>query len=373
MEKGRGAPRPISGPEARAAQAGRAAVRAGQAPARYSRTLARLKPEGRAATRGAAEARVYQAASPAVVLIVTKTALGSGVIVSADGKIVTNLHVVGDNPNVGVVFKPLVEGAEVGDADVHRAKVLRRDEVADLALLQVSEMPAHVHPLAIGSAAAVEVGSDVHAIGHPTGETWTYTKGIVSQIRRDYQWRAEDKIPHEALVIQTQTPINPGNSGGPLIDDKLQVVGINSFKGDGEGLNFAVSGDDVKAFLARNGDRKAATTSGKDAEAAAADCKIKALETHPSKDPKGVEVLVDSDCDGEGDALIVFPDDKRKPWMTEIDTDNDGKIDTVLFDDDHDGHPEDALYDTDGDGKPDLQGFYRRGEDEPYRWQKTTG
>ena len=54
-----------------------------------------------------------------------------------------------------------------------------------------------------------QVGADVHAIGHPQGQTWTYTKGLISQVRPDYQWG-----PHKADVIQTQTPINPGNSGG---------------------------------------------------------------------------------------------------------------------------------------------------------------
>src|SRR5690606_14286963 len=133
-----------------------------------------------------------------------------------------------------------------GDADIRPAKVVKRDGVADLALLQVADVPAGVKPLAVGSAASVQVGADVHAIGHPTGEAWTYTRGVVSQVRKDYAWMDE----HKATVIQTQTPINPGNSGGPLINDDLEIIGVNSFKADGEGLNFAVSADDVKAFLA---------------------------------------------------------------------------------------------------------------------------
>jgi len=100
---------------------------------RYARALGALQPEATSSTRGAKESNVYRQASPSVVLVLSKDGLGSGVLVSADGKIVTNLHVVGSDAEVGVIFKPLVEGASANDADVHRAKVLRRDEVADLA------------------------------------------------------------------------------------------------------------------------------------------------------------------------------------------------------------------------------------------------
>jgi S1-C subfamily serine protease len=334
---------------------------------RYARALAGLTAEPAAATRGAKETKVYQAASVSVVLVISKDGLGSGVIVSPDGRIVTNLHVVGNDKEVGVIFKPALEGASVKDADVHRAKVLRRDEVADLALLQVSEMPAHVKPMAIGSAAEVQVGSDVHAIGHPTGEAWTYTRGIVSQIRRDYEWQAEDHLKHEATVIQTQTPINPGNSGGPLVGDNLDLVGINSFKGEGEGLNFAVSADDVKAFLARSGDRLTEHPKPVDPK----DCKRKVLKEQRSKERTGGRfAAVDDNCDGEADFLAFIPDDKRQPVEMMYDDDGDGKVDTILFDKDWDGLPDSGLYDTDGDGKFDLEGRFRKGESEPYRYDR---
>ncbi|MBW8815133.1 MAG: serine protease [Caulobacterales bacterium] len=332
----------------------------------YARALEGLQPQAAAATRGAKETKVYQEASPSVVLVITKDGLGSGVIISPDGKIVTNLHVVGAEPVVGVIFKPAVEGASVEDADVHRAKVLRRDEVADLALLQVSEMPAHVKPLAIGSAAEVQVGSDVHAIGHPTGKAWTYTRGIVSQIRRDFQWQNEDRLKHEATVIQTQTPINPGNSGGPLISDSLRLIGINSFKSEGEGLNFAISADDVKTFLARTNDRTTEHPKPVDLK----NCKLKALQEKAWDNPKGKAVAIDEDCDGEADYVAVFPDDRRAPVEMLYDDDGDGKIDAILFDKDWDGSPEYGLYDTNGDGKFDLEGRFHKGERDPYRYDR---
>ncbi|HET6971726.1 MAG TPA: trypsin-like peptidase domain-containing protein [Phenylobacterium sp.] len=332
----------------------------------YARALEGLQPQAVSATRGAKETKVYQAASPSVVLVITKDALGSGVIVSADGKIVTNLHVVGSESVVGVIFKPAVEGASADDADVHRAKVLRRDEVADLALLQVSEMPAHVKPLPIGSAAEVQVGSDVHAIGHPTGKAWTYTRGIVSQIRRDYQWENEDRLKHQATVIQTQTPINPGNSGGPLISDNMDLIGINSFKSEGENLNFAISADDVKTFLARTTDRLTEHPKPVDRK----NCKLKALSEKRVEDPKGKAVAIDEDCDGRADYIAIFPDNRREPVEMLYDDDGDGKIDAILFDKDWDGMPEYGLYDTNGDGRLDMEGRFHKGESEPYRYDR---
>ena len=234
----------------------------GAAAARYAAALDGAAAQPRQVTRGAKDAQVYQAAAPSVVLVLAGDSFGSGALISADGKIVTNLHVVGDAKEVGVVFKPAAEGASFGKADVRRAKVIRRDEVADLALLQVSEVPAGAKPLPLAASSAVQVGSDVHAIGHPTGQAWTYTRGIVSQVRKDYAWRTEMGLDHKATVVQTQTPINPGNSGGPLLDDNLEIIGINSFKSDGEGLNFAVSADDVRTFLTLKEDRRATRSAG---------------------------------------------------------------------------------------------------------------
>lgn len=333
-------------------------------PVAYGKALSGLQPEGRSLTRGAKETQVYQQASPAVVLIVTKGGLGSGVLIDGEGRIVTNMHVIEGAKEVGVIFKPKVEGAAVQDAAVHRAQVLRIDEVADLALIQVAEVPAHVKPLAISKTSAVQVGADVHAIGHPTGQSWTYTRGIVSQIRRDYAWSTQSKVKHQATVIQTQTPINPGNSGGPLLDDGLQVIGINSFVSDGEGLNFAVSAEDVNAFLARAEDRRSTRVE------APKDCKKEVLDERPLKDPKGMEYLVDADCDGQGDYSLEVPDDKKKPVVIVMDDDGDGKFDTLILDYGQDGKPDVALYDTDGNGKPDMKGTFRRGEDEPYRYEK---
>ena len=332
--------------------------------ARFRHALDALSGEEASTTRGATESSVYRRAAPAVVLIVTEEGLGSGVLISADGQIVTNLHVVRGAKQIGVAFKPALEGTPLGEGDLRAAKLLKVDEVADLALIQVAAVPAGVKPLALGDSSRLQVGADVHAIGHPTGEAWTYTRGIVSQIRRAYDWSAEDKVQHEATVVQTQTPINPGNSGGPLLDDQANVVGINSFTGEGEGMNYAVSVEDVKSFLARAHDRAAAPL------APPKSCDWKTIRIEEWKDPVGKAEMIDSDCDGQIDAALFEPANKRAPYVLMRDESGHGEYDTMYFDANHDGDPEYVIYDSDGDGQPDLRGDCRQGADAPYRWTK---
>ena len=172
------------------------------------------------------------------------------------GTFLTNWHVVKGYEYVAVIFKPTVEGKEPTRDEIKRGRVVKYDEIADLALVKASEIPTGRTPVRLGDSSEIAVGMDVHAIGHPTGEAWTYTTGVISQYRQAYEWQAEgDAIKHRADIIQTQTPINPGNSGGPLLSDSSSLIGVNSFKAGGEGLNFAVSVDEVRKFLARPGNR----------------------------------------------------------------------------------------------------------------------
>ena len=337
--------------------------------AKFRKALEGVSSQGASATRGAAETELYRKAAPSVVLIITDKGLGSGALVTADGQIVTNNHVVQGSKQIGVIFKPAVEGAALQPADVRRAEVVKVDEVADLALIKVATVPAGVIPLQLGDSSALQVGADVNAIGHPTGEAWTYTRGVVSQIRRAYEWSGGDPVRHEVTVIQTQTPLNPGNSGGPLLDAKGEIVGVNSFIGEGEGLNYAVSVEDVKSFLARAHDRKSVQNV---AQPAADKCDWKVLKTETVAKPKGVLDYVDTDCDGEADTQVLTPSNKRDPQilMTSEDEESHGQIDTMYFDLGRDGTIDWAYFDTDHNGKPDMRGDYRNGEDEPYRWEK---
>lgn len=336
---------------------------------RLRTTLSALRPESAALTRGAHDVALYRQASPSVVLIVSENGLGTGSLISADGTIVTNYHVVGNAKEVGVIFKPIQEGAEITKADLVRARVVRFDQVADLALLRATIVPSSARVLQFGSLGALSVGSDVHAIGHPTGEAWTYTRGIVSQIRKNYQWTTESGFEHRASVIQTQTPINPGNSGGPLLDDAGQLVGVNSFKGQGEGLNFAVSLEDVQKFLAGQGNRLASQAKSDRPPVPASSCEPKELGRERVTNPPGVGVALDIDCDGNPDGVMLVPDDSSKPFIILVDENGDGEVDTWLIDVGRDGEIEKAIYDSDDDGEPDMVGYFRSGEQEPYRFE----
>lgn len=197
---------------------------------------------------------VFLKVAPSVVKVLTNEGHGSGVVISKaqNGLIITNDHVTTGYRTVGVVFSN-DKGSEVSIATV-----LKYDELSDLALLKLNEPRSDLLPITIAKAQS-NIGDDVHAIGHPLGEDWTYTRGYVSQLRENYSWKTGTTEHHVADVIQTQTPINPGNSGGPLVNDNGELLGINSFGNQrGQGLNFAVANSSVQRFLSSKSSTKRA-------------------------------------------------------------------------------------------------------------------
>jgi S1-C subfamily serine protease len=283
-----------------------------------------------------------------VALIVTDIGSGSGSLIATKsvvannrpGMLLTNWHVGGDATDVTVVFKPQKEGEKLTEAHGVEGRVRKVDMARDLALVEVANVPAHVAVIALGKMSDVQVGADVHAIGHPREQTWTYTKGLISQIRPDYEW-GDATAKHKADVIQTQTPINPGNSGGPLIDEGGKLIGVNSFKLPGEALNFAVSVGEVEKFLAaaQGGAYEPKVTS-----AASKPCRPKIMFEGRSKDGKASIRNLDMDCSGKVNASLMVPDDKTQPIEFRLD--------------------------KNGDGKPDLVGFHPDGELKPTRFEK---
>jgi len=318
-------------------------------------------------TRGVKDAALFKSISPSVVLIVSDDSLGSGSLISDKGEILTNLHVVGNNQEVGVIYKPTLDTQKISKNDIYRAKVVKFDQVTDLALIRVISFPKDRQPLKLGGSFDISVGSDVHAIGHPRGESWTYTKGVISQYRNDYQWTSGDAdIKHQADVIQTQTPINPGNSGGPLISDSGKLIGVNTFKaGDSEGLNFAVSVDDVRNFLARKEDRSVSI----DEKIKPISCEWRKVYEGKTNDKSGDVIAYDTQCSGKTDLEVVNPYDKSKPYFLRADRNLDGKIDLLVLSYTRDEKWSFSYWDNNFDGKWDAVGFHPNGELKPTRYE----
>jgi len=344
----------------------------GISPATARKRLSAVNSYTSPVTRGAREARLYAALSPRVVMVVTNDGLGSGAVIADDGSIITNWHVIEDYEVVGVIYKPIEEGREPTEADVHLATVVRFDEVADLALLKVDHPPSDRTYIVLGTMTDIPVGSDVHAIGHPTGESWTYTKGIVSQVRKGYEWVTESGKVHIADVIQTQTPINPGNSGGPLLSDSYELVGVNSFVAQGEGLNFAVSVDEVRKFIASSSNRYADSSGSSSSTSDSTECDSEMGSIRNDENTADITYF-DFDCDGNADGYATAPDDMTEPMLLSMDTTGDGSIDTVYGDLDRDGQVDRSAYDTTGDGNLDLLGYHQNGDTDPYRYESIDG
>jgi S1-C subfamily serine protease len=315
--------------------------------------------------RSASGQQVYRMVSPSVVLVATKEGFGSGSLVSSAGDIITNWHVVNGFEYLGVVFKPTMEGKELTRAEIKRGRVVKYDQVADLALIKVSDVPAGRNPVRLADSSEIAVGMDVHAIGHPTGQTWSYTTGVISQYRQGYEWQAEaDPIKHKADIIQTQTPVNPGNSGGPLLSDSGNLIGINSFKAGGEGLNFAVSVDDVTRFIARPGNKMAQDPKKSDRE-----CKPKELSRFRTEQNDATVVAVDMFCTGKDTAELVTPDSQGQAVFLRLDRNGDGRADAVIFDLQRRGKWDLSFWDENFTGRWTMVGYHDDGTLIPSRFE----
>lgn len=319
-------------------------------------------------TRGIKDAALFKNVSPSVVLILTKNSLGSGSIINTSGQILTNWHVIGMEAEVDVVFKPEKDTQKITNADIKKAKVIKVDHITDLALLQVIDPPKNLKPIKFGSDSDIAIGIDVHAIGHPKGESWTYTKGIISQFRHDYEWSGGDgDFKHTANVIQTQTPINPGNSGGPLFIDNGSLIGVNSFKGTNtEGINFSVSIENIQEFIKRNGSR----FSTKQTNVAVAKCEWKDLYKGKSADGKSDIILSDSNCKGKANIEQVFPYDTKEPYLIKFDRNGDSKPDIIVYSLDRNNKWNFSFWDDDFDGFWDRVGYHEKGDIEPETYEK---
>jgi len=171
----------------------------------------------------------------------TQSSLGSGVILSADGLVVTNSHVL---KVAGTAEVRLV----LADRREFNAKILLQDESSDIAVLRMETGAGGFPFLEFADSDAIEVGDQVLAIGNPFGVGQTVTSGIISALGRTRVTRSDAQI-----FIQTDAAINPGNSGGALVDMAGKVVGINtaifSRSGGSHGIGFAIPSNLVKLIV----------------------------------------------------------------------------------------------------------------------------
>ena len=166
-----------------------------------------------------------------------KNSLGSGVIVSKEGHILTNHHVVA---NVDEIVVQLNDGREFP------ARIIGADDVADIAVIKIDA--SGIKPLPLGDSDGVNVGQLVFAIGNPFGLQESVTKGIISATGRVTD---ENRVEY----FQTEAVINPGNSGGPLVNIRGEIIGINTaignYSGSGtwQGVGFAIPSNTVRHAL----------------------------------------------------------------------------------------------------------------------------
>ena len=171
----------------------------------------------------------------------TATAQGSGVIISEDGYILTNNHVVNSSSSSSSFYE-LGKASKItvqlyNDDTEYEAEIVGTDEQTDLAVIKIDKDGLTAAEL--GDSDSVQVGEFCMAIGNPLGLGSTVTDGIVSAVNRE----VTDEDGNSYLAIQTNAAINSGNSGGALVNSQGQVIGINTLKvsGDGvEGVGFAI-------------------------------------------------------------------------------------------------------------------------------------
>lgn len=177
----------------------------------------------------------------AVVQVRTPSGLGSGFIISEEGFLITNFHVIEGESQISVEVYFQKDG-QLDRRVFKQVRIVAMNKFADLALLQIQDKDSpKFNRVPLGDSETLAVGDRVFAIGSPLGLERTVTEGIVSTKTRQLMGE---------LYLQTSAQINPGNSGGPLFNLRGEVIGVINMKlSIGEGLGFAIPIDTVKFFL----------------------------------------------------------------------------------------------------------------------------
>ena len=180
---------------------------------------------------------------------ITGESAGTGVIVTSDGEIVTNAHVITNGEGEERTKAEQVY-VEFYDGNVLPAEVIGFDPFADVGLIKVDPADADLTPLSLADSEKVAVGQPIAVIGSPFGEDHSLSTGVVSQTDRSVMSLTDFQIDG---AIQTDASINPGNSGGPMLDGQGRVIGISqqmkSDSGASNGVGFGVPSNTIEASV----------------------------------------------------------------------------------------------------------------------------
>jgi len=306
-------------------------------------------------TRGGSDgALVYKRTANSIVKVLFENGHGSGVVVSGEGIIVTNFHVVEDTSNGYVLIKPNGSIRQ----PIYQFEIIRTYPLQDLAFIKIHfDSENSILPVKLADLKTIDVGDTVYAIGHPKGFDWTLTSGILSAKRNSHPFGSYKGMEQRADLLQTQTPISSGNSGGALLNRNSELIGINTFvRKKAQNLNFAVAVSEVREKLAKLklvGKRKSISD--------------------PSLAPDNGKLVrqVDSNDNGHHEIVAYDTSGNGLEDYRLIDIDDDGNIDSADVDQNGDSFFETKyrfqrqgnswnkvmMIDRDADGRPDILFF----------------
>ena len=167
--------------------------------------------------------------------------IGTGIVVSEDGYILSNTHVTGDKFSICYVTI---------DENVYKGTVVFSEPDLDLSIIKINVK--NLKPVVLGDSSDIKIGRQVFAIGNPIGYEFkrTVTAVIISAINRTIKIEDGENVSYISDLIQTDATINPGNSGGPLVNNKGEVIGINTVKiTSAEGIGFAIPINVIKPVI----------------------------------------------------------------------------------------------------------------------------
>jgi hypothetical protein len=226
------------------------------------------------------------------------------------------------------------------------------DPAADLALLKIARTPPGITPVTIASPKSIGIGIRVRVIGHPYGETWSYTEGTITGMKPAFRWMGADKTLHRADIIKVKTPVITGNDGGPILDSHGKLLGVDAFNPKDETLvSIAVSATRIQRLIDKS---KSLRAFRRKVEHPA--CEPVRLDTKRTKTETATMHSLDLNCNGKEDAIMLVPDDRRQPNSLINDANENGITDSIYIDNERDGKFDEVRFDTDEDGNVDLIG-----------------